>query len=264
MGATTTRWALPYPAGTDVPDVPLWMQSLAVALDNVAMDDQGTLAARPVSTVGSPGKRGRYYLVTGDPTPANNGRLWRDNGAGWDEIVTNVPVVTALPGTPYDGQEIRFLADSTNGVVWHLKYRAGSASAYKWEFLGGGRLTDNIVTQQGTNSAAYVGLATAGPSVTVPLAGDFLVEIGAQVDVGNILGGVAAMSYDIGANAASDNDRIILGSVSSGTVQPGSLSRLKRQNGILAAAALVAKYKSTAGTSNFTNRWMAVTPIRVG
>lgn len=80
MGLTTARWALPYPVGTDTPDIPNWMNQLAVALDNVAMDDQGTLAARPVSTVGSPGKRGRYYYAT------DTVQLFRDYGTGWDEI----------------------------------------------------------------------------------------------------------------------------------------------------------------------------------
>lgn len=86
--ATTSRWALRYPVGADAADVPLWMLRLATDLDVVAMDDQGTLAARPVSTGGSPGKRGRYYKSTDD------NRMWRDHGTGWDEIPF-VPVGTA-------------------------------------------------------------------------------------------------------------------------------------------------------------------------
>lgn len=100
--ATTTRWALPYPQldGLIAADVPQWMHDLAFALDGVAMDDQGTLANRPVSTSGSPGKKGRYYYVTGDATAINNGILWRDHGTGWDCVggkiqprdATDVPV----------------------------------------------------------------------------------------------------------------------------------------------------------------------------
>lgn len=126
--ANTTRWALPFPAldGSDSADVPFWMNALAVALDGVAMDDQGTLANRPVSTGGSPGKRGRYYMVKGDSIAANNGILWRDNGTGWDEVGTstiidtfaNRPAASAVPsGT-------RFVASDqvaewiSNGTAW--------------------------------------------------------------------------------------------------------------------------------------------------
>src|SRR4051794_21019111 len=99
--ATTPRWTLPYPVGTDIPDVPLWMNQLAVALDNVAMDDQGTLAAIPAV-----GKRGRYYQVRGDARTELNGRIYRDNGASWDEVKTVIPVVTTMPTTGlYDGFE---------------------------------------------------------------------------------------------------------------------------------------------------------------
>lgn len=74
------RWGTPYPQGEDAPDVPYWMEKMALALDDRATDDQGLEADRPVSTVQQPGKRGRYYFAT------DTGRLWRDNGAGWDEI----------------------------------------------------------------------------------------------------------------------------------------------------------------------------------
>jgi microcystin-dependent protein len=88
--ATTPRWGLRYPVGSDAPDVPLWMQRLASDLDGVAMDDQGLLSARPTSTVQSPGKRGRYYFATDDQTGGPNGTLYRDNGTGWDAIGPSV------------------------------------------------------------------------------------------------------------------------------------------------------------------------------
>jgi hypothetical protein len=43
------------------------------------------------------------------------------------------PVLTALPASPVDGQEIYFQADAgPPAVVWHLRRRAS-----KWEFVGG-------------------------------------------------------------------------------------------------------------------------------
>ena len=105
--ATTARWALRYPVGADAADVPLWMNRLALDLDDVAKDDQGTLAARPVSTGGSPGKRGRYYKSTDD------NRMWRDHGTGWDEI----PMVPVDPDD-FDGPTVaEKLGLSQTGLV---------------------------------------------------------------------------------------------------------------------------------------------------
>lgn len=76
----TARWALPYPASSAAPNVPADLQALATALDSVAMDDQGLFSARPVSTVGTPGKKGRYWWATDTKI------LYRDNGTGWDIV----------------------------------------------------------------------------------------------------------------------------------------------------------------------------------
>lgn len=75
MAKTTTRWALPYPEGTDAADVPKRMEDLAKALDGVAMDDQGAKASRPAA-----GKKGKYYFAT------DEGILYRDNGTSWDAV----------------------------------------------------------------------------------------------------------------------------------------------------------------------------------
>jgi hypothetical protein len=45
-----------------------------------AMDAQGTLAGRPAP---APANRGLYYAVVGDADPAENGRLYRSDGATW-------------------------------------------------------------------------------------------------------------------------------------------------------------------------------------
>src|SRR5688572_16031518 len=93
---------------------------------------------------------------------------------------TLVPsVVDALPGSPVDGQEVYFqsAAMATDGVLWHLRYRAASAGPYKWEFLGGSPLTAIEDAQVTTASTSPVELGT-GPLVVLPLAGDYDVEHG--------------------------------------------------------------------------------------
>lgn len=169
---------------------------------------------------------------------------------------------TSLPGSPVDGQEIIFAADATNGVMWHLRYRSGASGSYKWEFVGGGVLLAEVTTSQTTASTSYAALTTAGPSITVPLAGDYIVEIGCRTfSDGANQGGI--MSYDIGGTGAVDADRI---EFSMGTgVSSGNISRVRRKDGLAASNALVSKYKTTgANTATFHNRWMKVVPIRLG
>lgn len=178
-----------------------------------------------------------------------------------------IPRVAALPtvgpsgsGPLVDGQEIYFVADSANGVIWHLRYNAASGSAYKWEFIGGAELFAEVTAFETTASGAFTDLATVGPSITVPLAGDYSVSIG--MDVSGTQGGI--MSYAIGATAASAADQIDVFD-GSGVTQQASVYRTRRKTGLAITTALVAKYRSPGGTSGgMQNRQMVVRPVRVG
>jgi microcystin-dependent protein len=114
----------------------------------MAVDDQGTLALRPESSVSTPGIRGRYYMVVGDAVAANNGVLWRDNGTGWDRVapsgstadtLANIPAASALPGG-------LFYATNQDAL-----YRSDGAS---WTRVGPGRAGDLFLT---LNSVAETG-----------------------------------------------------------------------------------------------------------
>jgi hypothetical protein len=95
--------------------------------------------------------------------------------------VTVPPVITTggLPSSPVDGQECYYVVDATNGVVWHLKYRAGSASAHKWELVGGSPLLV-LTTAVATAAAANTTYNLSTSLVTIPLAGDYLVSAAGQ------------------------------------------------------------------------------------
>jgi hypothetical protein len=109
--------------------------------------------------------------------------------------------VTSLPGSPVDGQRCLYLADATNGVVWDLRYRSASGSTFKWEFVGGGDLTATVATQESTSTGAFADLTTVGPSITVPLAGDYLVRFGARI--GPQANSQSYMAPALGATAAA-------------------------------------------------------------
>lgn len=98
-----------------------------------------------------------------------------------------IAVVTTLPATPGDGDEVYFLTPASGdtqpfdaGVLWHLRYRAGSPSTYKWDCLGGGSLAWN--GGAGVNFSVANAWTQADPAaqLTLPLPGDYEVSVQAQ------------------------------------------------------------------------------------
>lgn len=178
------------------------------------------------------------------------------------------PLVTELPVSPADGDEVRFLADADSGVVWQLRYRDKAPSAYRWEFIGGSPIYAEVTTEEnygpGAGGATFGDLATSGPAVTLPLAGDYDVQHGCRAHV-NGNAGFSLMSYAIGSTAASDNDAVIANEPAGDNTSPKSMARMRRKTG-LSAVTLTSKYRNnnTTNTGAFSSRWISVTPIRVG
>jgi hypothetical protein len=179
-------------------------------------------------------------------------------------VQINAPArVTTLPTSPVDGQECYYVADATNGVLWHLRYNAGSSSAYKWELVGGPEMWVQFgSTNESTLSATYTDLTSAGPSLTLPLAGDYMVGLGAWGLISTVGSTIGYMSYQVGATAASDNDAVVFATANTTTG-----ARFNRKNALTAGAVLFAKYKNSGGgssTATFNFRWLSVRPVRVG
>ena len=198
------------------------------------------------------------------------------NGSSWGGVGASAPqYVTSLPGSPIDGQEVYYVASATNGVVWHLRYNAGSGSSYKWEFLGGPPLYAEITTGESTTSGSYTNLATIGPQITAPLSGDYMITISAYMTGSSFQGDVwNYMSFAVGGTAASDADSAIHLTMSydgspNAQENPGTPIRTSRKTGISAGAAITAKYKiairwGDSHSGGFARRWMTITPVRLG
>lgn len=235
--------ALPTPGGTNGQFLQrvsgVWVPHTLAAVDMPSGIPASKLAAYP-----------------SDPT------LFLRGDGSWVVPSSTPPIVTALPGSPTDGQEC-YLTDSLTAPTyrWHLQYEA---SQTKWHFIGGAPLFAEVTANETTASTTYVALATAGPAIALPLAGDYDVGEGFTGAAGNNVGGI--MSYDIGATGAVDADKVRTSSltISGGGSQPASAMRIRRKTG-LTAVTLTAKYKSPDGGSiGFENRWMRVTPVRLG
>lgn len=187
-------------------------------------------------------------------------------GAGIAQAtVTSLPTVGLV-----NGQDAYYLADATNGVVWHFKWRAASASASKWELVGGAPLFAEVVTaaNETTASTTYVALTTGGPNITVPLAGDYDIFHG-FMGSGSAVTSAISMSYDIGGAGAVDADAATMSPAAAGA--PVVATRRRRKT-LAAGTTLTSKYKASSGTGTFygtaggfpgPGRFMEVRPIRV-
>jgi hypothetical protein len=99
-------------------------------------------------------------------------------------VVQYVTPVQFAALSPIDGDEVYFIADATNGVIWHLRYNAGSSSAYKWEFLGGSPLFASAVPG-GTGTLWSTGTVVVPATVVIPRAGDYDFEVTATILANN-------------------------------------------------------------------------------
>jgi hypothetical protein len=173
------------------------------------------------------------------------------------------PLVGTLPVGPVDGQEVYYQVDAAAGIVWHLRYRAASASSYKWEFVGGGRLEAEVdgAASAPVSAQVYANFTPAsGPQIIVPLAGDYLLEYGCYTSPpANASGWMAAK---IGAALPIDAESV---GASAGTsiLAVNNWTCMKKTLAAAATTILMQGY-SVGSTCTFDNRRLIVTPVRVG
>lgn len=179
------------------------------------------------------------------------------------DSVTPPQYVTTLPSAPVNGQEIYYAADTASGVIWHFRYNGASSSSYKWEFLGGGALTASIDTNQTLSSGSgWQDLATAGPSIISPFAGDYiyLARCDAYYDIDQKQPAIG-ISINNANPAASDAFYLTVAAATSASNLMGS----GKVNVSTATHTIKIKYsRDTTGTANFRWRYLQVTPVRVG
>lgn len=167
------------------------------------------------------------------------------------------PRVTSLPVSPVDGQEVYFVADAI-GALWHLRYNAGSAAAYKWEFVGGASL------QAATTVSATVTTTTAEapdnlPRITTPLAGDWAFSFTAQGSHPT-----AGGYYGVAAFCGATNLTPLYAVSYVGNNGAAVALTDYRFNAITAGSVCGLKFLTSAATATITMRAIALRPIRVG
>lgn len=168
-------------------------------------------------------------------------------------------VVTSLPADPFDGQEVVYLASEPSGIVWKLRYRRDSGSAFKWEVVGGSPLRSGDGATQSTASNVFQTLGT--PSVTVPLAGDYDIEWGTPAVI-NTVAAVNQMELGMHINGASWLTSYL---IASGQWDGGTLHERNTFAFMPAGAVLNPRYRSlNSQTCNWLGFYLYAMPVRVG
>lgn len=188
-------------------------------------------------------------------------------------MATYIPTafVSTLPSAPINGQEIYYQASgamAASGIIWHFRYNSASSSDYKWEFVGGSNFSSTVDTTQSITTSGWQNLATDGPSITVPIAGDYLITIDAQKSTTDGNAQTTAIGFVSGNNAPPSTNQAIFHPVYNINAQSGYCQFY--MNRIVTEVPALTSYKiryyvnsSTSGHS-FQNRKISIVPVRVG
>lgn len=186
----------------------------------------------------------------------------RDIDDLWLPADASASIGTSLTASPANGEKYVYQADTANGILWEFRYNSGSASTYKWELVGGNYLFANINTNEGRGSTGYADLATNGPSVVLPLAGDYEVEWGCRCDwpsnstaaVAPAVNGTVNTNYELHFYNSS-------GAPGNAVGPPGM--RCGRLTGVAAGATIKLLYNPSVSPAWFSQRWIRARPLRV-
>jgi hypothetical protein len=202
-----------------------------------------------------------------EPSPRTSQLLWLDMDEPEVPIMAGTPpLVTALPTTGLlDGMEIYYqnAAMATDGIIWHLRYNAGSASTYKWEWIGGTPIVSSLLAAVTCTSAVYGDTTgTPGPDWTSVLPGEYRLELRVTAQQ-NLVPGYLFAGVSIGVAGPAED---MVGNRFASVNAPVSGASIPFLKAIPAATLVRARYRVTSdgGTATLTNRGLIVTPVRVG
>lgn len=211
----------------------------------------------------------------------DSGKEWYKTGGAWGIILSDIDstttgtlpvsrVVGAVkittsswaggpPASPSDKDIWIATGVDANGTRWQFQYNAGSASSFKWEFIGGPPVWSIVSAFESTASATPADLTTAGPSFTATRGGDYVVRYGATSDV-NSAASVALTSLFTNAGV-----RVTGGEADAATVGVfTSAASEERVAALVAGTTYKLRYWASNGTTaTFANRWLSVVPIRI-
>jgi hypothetical protein len=187
-------------------------------------------------------------------------------------ITTNVPLVNTLPVVPVDQEEVYYqnAAMAALGIMWHLRYRAGSGSAYKWEYLGGSSLQHMLPGADNIATGGDLDAATVGPILQLPLSGDYEYEFGLNAyfpgATANTL--ISSTLYDalnVAINSGNEFAQSVLYTANT-PVAGGSRAELRKKGvitGRSSGSSVKMKYNTSDVQIAVRYRYLFLKPVRV-
>lgn len=177
-----------------------------------------------------------------------------------ESLISLIPVVTGLPGSPIDGQECIYRV--SDSVGWHLKYDAAISDSYKWRVIGGGPLYYEVagsVTNNGTGGGGVEVEQSA--ALTLPLAGFYDFDFGARIQET-----VAAITCAMGIlPSAGTIPQLFAYKAGDDSIQ-GVRQRSRTTVAHTAGTTIDERsYRSNTGaTTTIDERYISAMPVRVG
>jgi hypothetical protein len=173
-------------------------------------------------------------------------------------------LVAALPSEPVEGDRCFFEVNAD--VTWEFVY--DGEGEYPWRCVGPTPLVDRVPGIGSRNNAAYgdcTGGTTTVPKVKAPLKGKYLVDHG--VGGAQLTGGASSNAYisiEVEATAASDEDACVAISIQNFEGSGVAAEAIKKT--LKANGEVKQKYKGHTNTLqwDYRNRWVRLTPLRVG
>lgn len=234
--------------------------SAITAADVPGLSLTGTYAARPAANTLAAGSI--YYATDTMGT-------FRSDGTNWTLIQQGIMPINAADlgnppfSTPYDGMCVRYAVDTTAGVFWAFRYRAASASPYKWEFLGGPPQKTILAGFNAlTASGAYVNY---GFGIVCARAGDYLFHYTGSL---YLVSGTPASVY---VNASKGSGSIVaaadVGMQLLPTTGSSSIAAVAMNSVVPSVTAGQAVYEiiliGSGGNYQMGNRALELAPVRI-
>jgi hypothetical protein len=184
---------------------------------------------------------------------------------GWVRVSDTVPSTapaTTFPSDPAEGDT--FIYDTgTSGVRWQFVYDTSDGTTYPWLGIGGPSLWAQVTTEEPTTGThtTYQSLATA-LTIANPLAGDYTIRFGCRAGCPTAANALA-MTPKYGAAATADADGMFVQHQTADELL--DIVREVRKTGLSASTTITMQHRTSVNTaSNFSNRWVSITPVRVG
>jgi hypothetical protein len=163
------------------------------------------------------------------------------------------PVVTALPGSPYAGQEVTWRPAGLN-VGWRMRY---IDATLKWVFVGGGwAVAEQPADSAGVVTTSYLAIPP-NCEIAVPAAGTWLIQHSAAI-WNTTVGAFVMQSPKYGVAAAADVDGL-MATMGSATMVT-SVATAPMPRAIAAGQTVTLHGRVGSGAGGFRYRRLAIQP----